>query len=59
MKFVLLLTGLTLTLTGFSQKLSNQILFEKGKKMEMVIQVNKEATQAMGDSKVKKNVTRI
>ena len=59
MKFVLLLTGLTLALTGFSQKLSNQILFEKGKKMEMVIQVNMVATQAMGDSKVNMNVTRI
>jgi hypothetical protein len=59
MKFVFLLTGLTLAFTGFSQKLSNQIQFEKGKKLEMVIQVNMVVTQAMGDSKVNMNVTRI
>jgi hypothetical protein len=54
-----LLTGLTLAFTGFSQKLSNQIQFEKGKKLEMVIQVNMVVTQAMGDSKVNMNLTRI
>jgi hypothetical protein len=59
MKFVFLLTGLTLAFTGFSQKLSNQIQFEKGKKLEMVIQVNMVVTQAMGDSKVNMNLTRI
>jgi hypothetical protein len=59
MKIVFLLTGLTMAFSGFSQKLSNQLQFEKGKKLEMVIQVNMVMTQAMGDSKVNMNVTRI
>lgn len=63
MKRVLLFAAIAISTTGFTQKVTNQLVFKKGQKLEMVSQVNSVISmemmgQAM-DTKVSATITRL
>jgi len=50
---------MALATTGFAQKVSNQLTFQKGQKLQMVVKASSTLTSPMGESKVDATVTRI
>lgn len=60
MKKFFLPAALAITLNGFAQKVTNQLSFQKGQKLEMEVKVNSTISQGMGgDSKVDVTINRI
>lgn len=60
MKKLLLVASFALTLNVFAQKVGNELSFQKGQKLEMVVNVNSTVSQGMaGESKVQATITRI
>jgi len=60
MKNFLLPAAIAITFNGFAQKVSNQLSFPKGQKLEMEVKVNSTISQGMGgDSKVDVIINRI
>jgi hypothetical protein len=59
MKKLLLAASIAIAITGFSQKINNKLVFQKGQKLEMTIQINSTVSSALGESKVDATVVRI
>ena len=58
MKNIFLMTACLLTMNGFSQKINNQLSFEKGKKLEMTLTVNS-LSASMGNTTVDAVIERV
>lgn len=59
MKKIFLLASVAFTFNAFSQKVNNQLSFQKGQKLEMEVKVNSVISQGMGgDTKVDAIITR-
>jgi hypothetical protein len=58
MKKIILMATVAIATTGFTQKVSNKLSFQKGQKLEMTLTVNSTVGSAMGDSKVNATVIR-
>lgn len=48
-----------LAIAGFAQKVSNKLSFQKGQKLQIVVQINSSASTAMGDNTADATITRI
>jgi hypothetical protein len=59
MKYVFFAAAMVLATTGFAQKVSNKLNFQKGQKLQMTVKINSSLASAMGDTKVEATVTRI
>ncbi len=58
MKRILVLASLIVSLSCFAQKLTNQLSFQKGQKLEMEIKMNSTVSQGMGEAKLNGTIVR-
>ena len=57
MKNIVLAACLVFSLSSYAQKVSNNLQFEKGKKLELIYKANSTST-SMGETKMDVNITR-